>query len=331
MDPYRARLSGVERHQPGGLRVLGHFHGYPPHQNAGAEWYAHEVMVGLRDRGADVRVLNTTGRTGEPLEGIAVTRDRQAYRWADVVLTHLDCTRRAVTLAKQSHRPVVHLVHNHRQLAHWRVRRSEADLVVANSRWVADTLHWPGPMVVARPHVPVARYTTKPGDRVTLVNLYPDKGADVFWHLAERMPDVGFLGVRGGYGTQDVRTLPNVDVVDNTPRMRDDVYARTKVLVVPSVYESWGRVAVEAMCSGIPVVACPTSGLRESLGDAGVFATTADDFAAEVRRLLDDPAWYAHCSAASRRRAVEVEQVTSDDLDRLCSAVRSLVSVPVAA
>src|SRR5690606_19301196 len=115
------------------------------------------------------------------------------------------------------------------------------------------------PAVVVRPPVAAAEYATEPGDHVTIVNLFPNKGSALFWRLAERMPDVPFLAVRGGYGHQDIRRVPNVEVVPHLPchRMRDEVYARTKILLMPSEYESWGRVGVEAMCSGIPVIAHP--------------------------------------------------------------------------
>src|SRR5690606_41582358 len=103
------------------------------------------------------------------------------------------------------------------------------------------------------------------------------KGAETFYALAGRCPQTRFLGGKGGYGVQILprgnNALPNVEIVEHLPpeRMRDEVYARTRVLLMPSAYESWGRVGVEAMCSGIPVIAHLTAGLRESLGDAGAF------------------------------------------------------------
>src|SRR6202008_4402278 len=106
-------------------------------------------------------------------------------------------------------------------------------------------------VVVVRPLVRSAEFATEPGDRVTLVNLRPmemspggavmGKGAELFWTLAERMPGVKFLGVRGAYGGQMVRDdLPNVEVLDPVPahEMRDRVFARTRVLLMPSSYES---------------------------------------------------------------------------------------------
>src|SRR5690606_1734320 len=86
------------------------------------------------------------------------------------------------------------------------------------------------PCIIVRPPVRAADYATRHGDRITLVNLFESKGGHVFWQLAERMPDLRFLGVRGGYGEQVIRDggFPNVEIVDNMPGelMRDRVYGR---------------------------------------------------------------------------------------------------------
>jgi glycosyltransferase involved in cell wall biosynthesis len=151
------------------------------------------------------------------------------------------------------------------------------------------------------------------------------KGAELFWALAERLPHVQFLGVKGAYGTQDVRSLPNVEVIDHVPaeRMRDEVYARTRVLLAPSSYESWGRVAAEAMCSGIPVVAHPTEGLRECLGPRGLFVDRHDvDAWANMLRVLAVPRAYEKASAWSRARSAQLDPAA--DLAAWCDAVESL-------
>ena len=75
----------------------------------------------------------------------------------------------------------------------------------------------------------------------------------MFYALAERFPDQRFFAVEGSYGEQIIRTdLPNVEWLRHVPghQMREQVYARTKVLLMPSVYESYGRTAVEAMVAG---------------------------------------------------------------------------------
>jgi glycosyltransferase involved in cell wall biosynthesis len=185
----------------------------------------------------------------------------------------------------------------------------------------------PAASIVVRPPVFATDYATMPGDRVTLVNLNEAKGGEVFWRLAERMPHVEFLGVRGAYGQQIERPggLPNVEVVDHMPgdRMRDEVYARTKVLLVPSATESWGRVAAEAMASGIPVVAAPTPGLSECLAEAGIFAerTDVDAWRSAVERLLEPAAW-AEASERALARSKALDPAA--DLAAWCEAVEAL-------
>ena len=89
---------------------------------------------------------------------------------------------------------------------------------------------------------------------------------------------------------------------------------------MPSDYESWGMVGVEAMHSGIPVIAHPTPGLRESLADAGTFIDRGDVDAweAAIRRLYDDEDAFTR----ARKRAGELDPV--DELDAWVTAVEGL-------
>ena len=170
--------------------------------------------------------------------------------------------------------------------------------------------------IVVRPHVDPDEYRCRPGDAITLVNLSPEKGGEVFRLLAPSMHDKQFLAVRGGYGRQARVVGLNVETIPTTQDMVGDVYARTRVLLMPSETETWGRTGIEAMCSGIPVIAHPTPGLRESLGDAGIFVDRSDlaGWIAAIRDL-DDPERYAAASAAASARAAEVCAQTAADLD----------------
>ena len=163
---------------------------------------------------------------------------------------------------------------------------------------------------------------------MTLINVNPDKGAHVFYELARRFPAQKFLGVEGSYGEQIIRTdLPNVEWVAHVPGhlMRERVYARTKVLLMPSVYESYGRTAVEAMVSGIPVIAHPTLGLREALADAGTYAHRDDIDAWQnaLRGVLNPDGWRT-ASQKAARRAAELDPTV--ELDRWCAAVEVLAA-----
>lgn len=324
------------------------FHAYPPAHNAGAEWAAHSLLRELTARGYEVDVLLSQPSAATmpyELDGVQVFPHRgkgdpgtwmRGERRADVIVTHLENTARASVLGELNRIPVIHLLHNtYEKSKSWLVKGTPA-LAVYNTEWMrADVEAWwrmhrgdrPMPWgITVRPPVAVGDYQASPGDRITLINLTVEKGAKVFYALAERMPRRKFLGVIGGYGHQIVRDdLPNVEITPHTPgdRMAKDVYARTKVLLAPSVYESYGRVAVEAMCSGIPVIAHPTPGLRESLGSAGTFCDRGDVGAWETAiRRITSPKMYAQArkTAASRAAALDPQP----ELDAWCQAMEGV-------
>jgi glycosyltransferase involved in cell wall biosynthesis len=123
------------------------------------------------------------------------------------------------------------------------------------------------PGIVVHPQIDPKQYETEGShDHITYVNFHENKGPDIFWRLAAKLPDVQFLGVLGGYGDQKIpEVVPdNVTLIENTRDMRE-VYALTRAMLVPSMYESFGRVAIEAAASGIPTIHSDTPGLRESL------------------------------------------------------------------
>lgn len=323
-------------------------HAYPPDHNAGAEWAAHSLLRECAVRGHDVDVLlsqeaTASGRyeidgvqvhpyTGKGDPGPWLSGDRRA----DVIVTHLENTPRASVLGQIHKIPVVHLLHNTFELSKSWLVKGTPSLAVYNSQWMrADAEAWwrgnrgdrPMPWgIVVRPPVAVADYLATPGDCITLINMTVEKGAEVFYALAERMPKRKFLGVVGGYGEQVLRDdLPNVEIVPHTPgdRMAKDVYARTKILLAPSSYESYGRVAVEAMCSGIPVIAHPTPGLTESLDTAGTFCDRGDldAWEAAITRLSNVKA-FAKASKASRARASALDP--GAELDTWCEAMKGV-------
>ena len=70
------------------------------------------------------------------------------------------------------------------------------------------------------------------------------------------------------------------------------LYRAADVCLVPSLYEPFGLVALEAMRGGCAVVAAATGGLREVVPEGTGVRVPPDDvraLAAALRRLLDDP------------------------------------------
>lgn len=346
-DPYRAKAM-VAPQLPRGVgpafgrfTVLAYVDRYPPVVNAGAEWMLHHMLRPLVESGS-ARALVATETPGPYVfEGVEVFPRVDAERLAveaDVLVGHLAWTRQVVTLAAHRSIPLVYLMHNDNQVNYWRLDHRNLTAMVWNSEWMrgAHSPTWDElPSTVCRPPTRLRDYglDRDPGRErfVTLVNPNAEKGAGTFYETSKRMLDHRFLVVEGGYGTQvrPPKDAPNVERQGRTMAMRDDVYARTRILFVPSSYESWGRVATEALCSGIPVVAHPTAGLVESLGSAGIFVDRkdVDGWVAAVRDL-DDPGRYAAASAAARARAGELDALAESDLAgwetllRRCVALR---------
>lgn len=319
------------------MRVLAMLHLFPPHHNAGAERMVLAMLRALVERGHEVDVLLSQRHpeiTGPyELHGIRVHPHRgkeDVFAFlasTDVIVAHLENTPRATALGESFRIPTVKVAHNTFAATRAQLQRG-VSLAVYNSRWMAEEFsNLAVDSVVIRPPVSVGEYQTVPGDAITLINLFEPKGPKVFYALAERFPKQKFLAVRGAYGEQVIRDLPNVEHVGHIDgdHMRDQVYARTKILLVPSEYESWGRVGIEAMCSGIPVIAHPTPGLTESLGEAGIFhdRSKIDEWEAAINALLKPRAY----SAASKRalaRAAELDPTS--DLEHWCAAMETLAA-----
>ena len=92
-----------------------------------------------------------------------------------------------------------------------------------------------------------------------------------------------------------------------SPAVRDALYKRARLLLFPSLYEGFGFPVLEAMRSGLPVVASPAGALREVAGEAALYADPGDveGLAAAARSVLHDQALRRRLVTAGRRRAAE--------------------------
>ncbi len=150
------------------------------------------------------------------------------------------------------------------------------------------------------------------GEYITLVNANQNKGVQQFLDLARKMPLRKFLGVLPYYGELRVPQAPsNVEWVPFNDDVRV-ILKRTRILLVPSYYESFGRIAVEAMLNGIPVLYSQpnknsvypggsTEGLDDWIQPAGIACNrdNIDEWKSAVE-TLDDVDTYATRSQDSK-------------------------------
>lgn len=302
---------------------------YPPGSRVGAWLATHECLAALARRGHSVEVARYLG-TGETyeLDGVVVYDKRATGRVdnADIIVSHCGDNGKAHARAVELGIPSVKMVHGYATQSTKRL--DGASLAVFNSEASRHDLEHNAPSIVVHPVTWAEQHRTTPGDRITLVNLSKEKGGHLFYTLARSLPAHDFLGVRGAYGRQrsSGAPLPNVETIGTTENMRDDVWSRTRVLLMPSAREAWGMVGVEAMTSGIPVIANPTPGIREALGDAAIYADR--DRPAEWKlaiERLDDPTRWGDASARALARVRELDPV--GELERFALAVEELAKV----
>ena len=111
----------------------------------------------------------------------------------------------------------------------------------------------------------------------------------------EQTADIGALGLREW-----------VTLLGST---REDVlrsaYGAADVLLFPSLYEGFGFPVLEAMASGLPVIASAAGALPEVGGDGAVIVEghETEPYVTALRQVLDNPSWRDQLVARGRIRA----------------------------
>jgi glycosyltransferase involved in cell wall biosynthesis len=208
------------------------------------------------------------------------------------------------------------------------------------SNFRANITPWPRTIVrteVIRPimHEDKIRMDPYPsGDMITLVNANVNKGVHQFIELAKRMPDRRFLGVIPYYGELWVPPAPsNIEWIKFDDDVRN-ILARTRILLLPSKYESFGRIAVEAMYNKIPViyskpdpnVSAPgtTEGVEEWIVPAGIACERdrPEQWMSAITSL-DDPTTYAERQEICKTCVTNMDLFT--EAPRIADKVESFV------
>lgn len=262
---------------------------YLPQDLTGANVSLHALCLRLRRRGFEPIVL-CAGKAGDP----APPGEYAVHRFADPVAAFPDAMRAfgPAPVVVRAPQPAARLLASVDAAAHRLHLYFESDFTHrsfpsprempmlrygANSPFLAHIAqaYLAAPVAMVPQVIEPGDYrVARRGRAVLFVNPIAIKGAHIAAAIAAHLPHRHFLFVRTWTDRERHPPLdpglPNIDVVDSVPDMRR-FYTRTRVLLVPSVWEeSYGRVVGEAQISGIPAVASDRGGLAENVGGGGI-------------------------------------------------------------
>ncbi|WP_051000092.1 glycosyltransferase [Sinorhizobium fredii] len=324
-------------------------HDYLPDRVGGRESSIDELANRLARRGHETKVLARTKsrNTRRPTGSVYWPVDYSLERASDVTAVaerHLAAGRFDVALysvtgfaSLLSSQPAIRrrqvlYVRDANEIDLWTPQTfPAAQTLFANSAFIAGRIE---ERTGLRPHVvpPVidfAKYRVDTrGTAVSFINPVHQKGVEFAFTLAEKHPEIPFrfalcwdLYARAiAQLRRRTEQLSNLTLVDASLDVRG-LYSDTRILLVPSQWdEGFGRVVLEAQCSGIPVIASNRGGLPEAVGDGGWLIPAETDTAAWSRalnQLWTDQTLWDEVSACARKRAVAFEQETEINIQRL--------------
>lgn len=293
---------------------------------AGSELSAYETIKYLRARGHTIIIFVSVWKVPE-YDGFKIYK----YNSSDLFCKKTILESHAVffqmsgepdklIIVKERSKSVyifIHLVDNYMWILQQKV--SFPIIVVYNSHMTQDslpTLHNNMRMI---PYVDTSKFknlriNTIENHTVCLINCNKNKGGDLLIDLARKMPTTQFVGVKGGYSNQVIDPNPpkNLSYIENQKDITG-VFKKIGILIMPSINETWGRTAVEAMAAGVPVIHSEAPGLVECVSGAGILCNN-DDIDAWMRaieHLNSDHAFKEQIrqNGFNRIRDIEEEQI----------------------
>jgi len=151
------------------------------------------------------------------------------------------------------------------------------------------------------------RYGVGWGEKLIICvgRLVPQKGIEYFIRaipqIARHYPEAKYVIVGEGWSRDileaEARASGHANKIKFTGFASDqeviDLMTSADVLVVPSIYEPFGIVALEGMATGVPVVASQVDGLAEVIDHEStglfVFPRSPESIAWGIERILSDP------------------------------------------
>lgn len=151
------------------------------------------------------------------------------------------------------------------------------------------------------------------------------KGVELFMQIATILSDMDFLFV-GGQPDKDIIIPKNVEVRPFTfqPEL---VYKQSRIVLVPSHYEAFGMVSVEASLCGVPVISTALPGIKEATSELSNYVNSFDNpnmWISEIKKVLNN--YDNQCNVALKiGELYEINQL--DQLNKFKCNVTRLINV----
>jgi glycosyltransferase involved in cell wall biosynthesis len=267
---------------------------------------------------------------GSPMDPIGAAKYAKLLRSTDFDLIHQHTGGRFLTGMSRflTSAPIVRHIHGRAfeatGLVPPRMRLPKRDATIANSNSVAEACGDPNAIVIY-PGIDLNEFGADRGSDPqpvvigTACRLEPVKDVKTLIRaiafLAQTHPSVRFE--IAGDGSQRRTLQDEVVALGLSGRVSflgwsqdlPSVLKSWSIFVQPSLDEGFGVAVLEAMASGLAVVASDVGGLRELVQDGRtgflVEAGAPSRFAEKIRLLLDNPELRASMGAAGRQRAYE--------------------------
>lgn len=265
------------------MSLTAFLHGYPPLWSMGGEMSTHRTLMAVPGSTVftttvesywidGVFVMPATGSSFQSIMADA------AGVGTSVLYGHSTLSQNTIRAARRLRLPSILAIHAP-PIYGTDLRRawSSATVRLYNTEVARKDWHDPKGWLLHPPVGEPSEMPRGPHDALTTTSSLLNKGAGRVLELAARRPDQRFIIVESpahpthGSPTfwDDAEKLPNVEI---WPRLHPDemgkLWAETRILLVPSRYETYGMAAMEAAWHGIPSVHVDTPHVREGIGTA---------------------------------------------------------------
>lgn len=320
------------------MTLTAFLHGYPPLWSMGGELSTHRTLKAVPGS-----VVFTETLEDYELDGVSVKaakgtslqciKDDAASAGATVLFGHSTLAGDTIRAATQMRLPSILAVHAPPRFGK-DLRRAWSSATVRLYNTEAARKDWRDPKGWLL-HPPVGLpfpIPEGPHNARTLTSSLVNKGAARVLKLATRRWDQRFIIVESPahstHGDLEFwRQAEKLDNVEVWPRLHPDemkrLWAETRVLLVPSRYETYGMAAMEAAWYGIPSVHVDTPHVREGIGTAACLLKTTS-FEELDHALTEVELEYDVWSERAYDRVSSLAQREADELARFAAGVAGL-------